>query len=117
MQQESAVHTIIRIMPRSYTSRLNYYHGVIEHRYPFVASFGTMLSREKFREFKKGIESNYGCAVDLREGHGMGHTEVILAYCPHHFNGEEPVYRLVEGTLNLVRILHIKSNLTPPDRC
>jgi hypothetical protein len=117
MHSKQAVHVVMGIMPSHYPYLVNYFHGVVTHRSPFVEHFGTMMTREKLREFKQAISKYHGDAVQLRETHHADHINLTMAYSPRHFNDENAVMTLVEKARNLAINLHRESGLVPPDQC
>lgn len=117
MQRTDAVHVVMGIMPSHYPYTMNYYHGVVTHRSPFVEHFGTMMTRQKLREFKQTISDHHGETVRIREVHDSDHIHLMMAYSPDHFCNEDAVMSLVERTHNLARMMNIQSKLVPPDQC
>lgn len=117
MHSKQAVHVVMGIMPSHYPHLVNYFHGVVTHRSPFIEHFGTMMTREKLREFKQAISETHGDWVRLREIHDTDHINLTLSYSPTHFSDEDAVFTLVERTRNLAHTMHRQSDLVPPDRC
>ena len=117
MHSNEAVHVMMGIMPSHYPHTVNYYHGLVTHRSPFVEHFGTMMTRQKLREFKQAISDRHGDTVQIREIHDTDHINLTMAYSPSYFHDENAVYALVEKIRNLARNLHRQSDLVPPERC